>query len=81
MEVTTPVGDTRADTNSNTRDDGRVGVVGRHGDVDKNGDLVDLAAALRLRAAITAMTPAGEDDQLRVVVGMLGRRGFVEVSS
>ena len=66
MEVTTPVGDTPTDTATDT--------TARHGDVDRNGDLVD---ELRLRAAITAASPAGEDAQLAAVRRMLAR---VEVS-
>lgn len=73
MESTTAIGDATADVTRST---------GRHGDVDKNGDLVDeLTTVLRLRAAISAATPAEEEAQLRAVVGMLRRRGFVEVPS
>jgi hypothetical protein len=68
MHATTPVGDTRTDLTTDT--------TARHGDIDRNGDLVDV---LRLRAAITAASPAAEEEQLRAVRAML-RRGPGEVS-
>jgi hypothetical protein len=72
VEVTTPVGDTRPNTTSSTQ--------ARHGDVDRNGDLVDeLTTVLRLRSAITGATPEEGESQLRAVVRMLRRRGFEEL--
>jgi hypothetical protein len=58
MQATTPAGNPATDSPTNLR--------GRHGDVDKNGDLVDELDE-RLRGAISAATPDLAEAQLRAV--------------
>jgi hypothetical protein len=48
----------------------------RHGDIDRNGDLVDeLAQRIRLASAITAATPQLAGNQLDAVQRLLRLRG------
>jgi len=72
VHVTTPSGDTGTDLPNDPRS--------KYGDVDKNGDLVnEFDTVLRLRAAITAASPADEERQLQAVVRMLRRGEFIEL--